>query len=601
MKRINYIAIASLLLLGTSCKKDFLDRASSSAVSKEIFFNTTDDLATYTNGLYKQMRAQYTDLYSDNIALSNNDQNAEVRTLLAGTLTPSIVKGWDKDAWKPLRDVNYMLDNAGKVTGDPALINHYIGIARFFRANFYYQMVKKYGDVPWYSHVLGTKSEDLYKAKDPRKAVVDSVMKDLEFAAANVLPPNSSVKKFDNTYITKWGALTLLSRIALHEGTFRKYHKDLGLEGTANALLERAESASQQIMNEGGFSITGSTATDYRALFSSNNVGANNEIILLQKNSKDLGVANNTHTVLDWQWALSAELADEFLMKDGTTFTSKVDYRKKTFVDLFKDRDPRLAETIMPAGFSNNTAGTPYITRPDFGGLLQIKFYPRDPSLRGGWELNYTDLPIMRYAEVLLINAEAKAELNKLTQPDIDATINKLRARVGMPALNLATANAAPDAYLANRYPELTGSMKGVILEIRRERRVELACEGFRFDDLYRWKAGNLLAKAPSGLYVPKLGPIDVTGDGVADIAVLKKGDDSPLVGIPKDVLEKMPKFYINDGTFYLENGDSGRIMFIDDKASRPRSFNEAKYYYFPIPIEQTVLNPKLEQPMGWK
>lgn len=597
MKRINYIAFASLVFLGVSCKKDYLDRTSGSAITKEVFFNTPEDLATYTNGLYKQMRAEYTDLYSDNIALSNNDQNAEVRTLLAGTLSPATVKGWDKDAWAPLRDVNYMLNNVGKVSGDPAVINHYIGIARLFRANFYYEMVKKYGDVPWYSQVLGTSSEDLYKAKDPRTAVVDSLMKDLEFAAANVLPART-----DNSYITKWGALTLLSRIALHEGTFRKYHTELNLQNTAATFLERAASASQEIISNGGFVISGNSGTDYRALFSSNNLSTNKEIIFIQKNSRDLGVANNTHTVLDWQWALSASLANEFLMKDGTPFTSTANYGKKEFKELFQDRDPRLAETIMPPGFSNNAAGTPYITRPDFGGLLQIKFYPRDPALRGGWDLNYTDLPIMRYAEVLLINAEAKAELGKLTQADVDVTVNKIRHRVGMPALNLTVANAAPDSYLANQYPAVSGVNKGIILEIRRERRVELACEGFRFDDLYRWKAGALLAQAPGGMYIPTLGGIDVTGDGVADIAILKKGDESPIANLPAAVKEKIVKFYVNDGTFYLENETSGKIKFLDDKApQRPRSFNEAKYYYFPIPIEQTVLNPKLEQPTGWK
>lgn len=596
MKRINSIIFACLVLLGASCKKDYLERKSGSAITKEVFFNTAEDLALYTNGLYTQMRASYTDLYSDNIALSNNDQNAEVRTMLAGTLTPATVKGWDKVVWAPLRDVNYMLDNAGKVSGDPAVVNHYIGIARLLRANFYYTMVKKYGDVPWYSHVMGTSSEELYKAKDPRATVVDSVMKDLEFAAANVLPART-----DNSYFTKWSALTLLSRIALHEGTFRKYHPELNLQNTAQQFLQRAVSASQEIMSNGGFSISGSSAADYRALFSSNNLSANKEIIFLQKNSRDLGVANNTHTVLDWQWALSAELADEFLMKDGTAFTAKADYKKKSLLELFKDRDPRLAETIMPAGFSNNATGTPYITRPDFGGLLQIKFYPRDPALRGGWELNYTDLPIMRYAEVLLIHAEAKAELGSINQADIDATVNKLRARVGMPALKVAAANAAPDAYLAAQYPSVSGPNKGLLLEIRRERRVELACEGFRFDDLYRWKAGRLLAKAPSGMYIPKLGAIDVTGDGAADIAILKKGDDSPLTGIPKEQLEKISKFYINEGTFYLDNGESGRIMFVDDKTSRPRSFDESKYYYFPIPIEQTVLNPNLKQPTGWQ
>jgi len=167
---------------------------------------------------------------------------------------------------------------------------------------------------------------------------------------------------------------------------------------------------------------------DFRALFSSNNLSGNKEVIFLQKNDRQLGVTNNTHTVHDWQWALSAGLADEFLMDDGTPFTAQAGYDKKTFVEMFEHRDPRLAETIMPPGFGRIPGGDPYITRPDFGGLLQLKFYPREPALRGGWELNYTDLPIFRLAEILLINAEAKAELGPLTQADLDARVNSLRA-----------------------------------------------------------------------------------------------------------------------------------------------------------------------------
>lgn len=592
MKRINYILLA-VSLLGISCQKDFLEKTPGSAITKEQFFNTVADLETYTNGLYGQLRANYTDLQSDNIALSNNGQNADVRTLLAGTLAPANVGGWNN--WGNLRNINFMLDNVGKAQGDQTVINHYIGIARFFRANFYYNMVKRYGDVPWYGRVLGTSDPDLYKAKDPRTVVVDSIMKDLEFAAANVLP-----QRTDNTYITKWGALTLLAKIALHEGTYRKYHSELNLQATADAYLQRAVTASQEIMNDGGFEIVGSTATDYRNLFSSANLSGNKEIIYLQKNSRELGVANNTHTVLDWQWALNANLADEFLMKDGTPFTSQPDYNKKGFIEMFDNRDPRLAETIMPPGFSNNTEGTPYITRPEFGGLLQIKFYPRDASLRGGWELNYTDIPIFRFAEILLINAEAKGELGTLTQGDLNLTINKLRTRVGMPALNMTTANAAPDTYLANQYPNVNGVNKGVLLEIRRERRVELACEGQRFDDLYRWKVGALLANAPAGFYVAALGAIDVTGDGTPDIAILQNNDESPLAGLPADVREKLSKYNINTGTFYLENGTSGRVMFNEDKTGRPRSFDESKYYYFPIPLEQTILNDNLKQPTGW-
>ncbi|MBO9592788.1 MAG: RagB/SusD family nutrient uptake outer membrane protein [Niabella sp.] len=604
MKRISYILLATAVL-GVSCKKEFLQRTPPSAITNDDFFNTPADLETYTNGMYSsQLRAVWADVYaadkySDNIAIYTG--SSEIDNLIRGGITPGTVGGWSRDTWNVLRNINYMLDNVGKTTGDAAAINHYIGVARFFRANFYYNLVKRYGDVPWYGHTLGNKDEAmLTKAKDPRTVVVDSIMADLEFAAANIKSTYPASATPRNTYVTPWAALTLLARVALHEGTYRKYHSELNLQSSAQVFLQRAVSASQAIMDNGGFDITGSGAAGYRALFSSNDLSANKEVIFLQKNNKELGVANNTHVVLDWQWALSSSLADEFLMSDGTPFTSQNGYSTKTFIQMFANRDPRLAETIMPPGFKNDPNGNPYLTRPNFGGYLQVKFYPRDPALRGGWELNYTDLPIFRYAEVLLTNAEAKAELGTITQGDIDATINKIRSRVGMPALNMTAANAAPDAYLANKNPLVTGANKGVILEIRRERRVELACEGFRADDLYRWKAGALLAQNSSGMYVPALGGLDVTGDGVEDIAILQsKNDESPIAGLPADVKAKIVKYYLSDGTFTLSNGTSGRIQFAKDVA-QPRNFVDPKYYYFPIPVSQTVLNKNLTQPTGW-
>lgn len=596
MKIIQYVTILTGLFLLLSCDDDFLQRNPQTAITKEDFFNTPADLETYTNGLYGNLGASWEDLYSDNISI--NTGGNETDNLIRGGVTPGNVGGWN--TWGELRRINYLLDNTSKTTGDAAVINHYIGVARFFRALFYYRMVKRYGDVPWYSHVMGTDDEAmLYKAKDPRAIVVDSVMNDLEFAATYVLPARTN-----KTMVTRWAALALLSRVALHEGTYRTYHDELGLKGTAPRFLERAVTASQKIMEEGGFEIhnTGNGAADFRSLFSSNNLSANKEVIFLQKNSKEDGIANNTHVVLDWQWALSGSLANEFLMSDGTAFTSQAGYDKKTFTEVFRNRDPRMAETIMPPGFSNVPAtNAPYIIKPSFGGYLQLKFYPRDPALRGGWGLNYTDLPIFRYAEVLLVHAEAKAELGTITQSDLDKTINLLRRRVKMPDLNLAAANASPDPYLAGRYPAVAGAGKGVILEIRRERRTEMACEGLRFDDLYRWKSGALLGQDSKGIYVPSLGGIDVTGDGVEDIAILKAvGDEAPLAGLPADVKAKIVKYYLSDGSFYLSQATSGNIMFGRDK-QQPRNFIESKYYYFPIPLEQTILNKNLKQSTGWE
>lgn len=587
-----YLLFVLPAVLMTACKKDFLQRNPQTDITSVEFFKTSSDLETYTNGLYYMLPASSDDLFSDNISVYNG--GAELDALIRGKISPDNVSGWNN--WGDLRRINFMLDNVYKTTGDQVAINHFIGIARFFRALFYFNMVKRYGDVPWYSHVMQTSDQDMiYKARDPRTLVVDSLMADLEFAAANI---SNTMNSGTNTRVTKWAAYTLLARVALYEGTFREYHTDLNLQSTAQTYLQRAVTASDTIINNGGFAIynTGGGALDFRTLFSSNSLAGNKEVIFLQKNDSKLGVANNTHVVLDWQWALSKGLANDFLMNDGTPFTSQANYDKEGFVQMFQNRDPRMAETIMPPGFSTTPGGSPYLIKPDFGGMLQVKCYPRDPALRGGWVADYTDLPIFRYAEILLTNAEAKAELGTLTQPDLDKTVNLLRRRVGMPDLNMAFANANPDAVQAAMYPAVSGANQGVLLEIRRERRVEMACEGLRWNDLLRWKAGALIAQPMQGIYVPALGGLDVTGDGNPDIAIWQNPQSvQPVPGLPANA----PQYYLDGSSYYLSGGTSGVILFGKDQ-SQPRSFVDPKYYYFPVPTQQTVLNTNLKQEFGW-
>jgi hypothetical protein len=602
MKYSQLIITGMLAVFCGSCKKDFLQRDPKTEITQNDFFKTPEDLETYTNGFYAMMvpafnnatAPSFADIYSDNISVYTGGSETDV--LIRGGITPSTVEGWN--TWDKLRGINFMLDNVQQTAGDAERINHYIGIAKFFRAYFYYNMVKLYGDVPWYGHVLNADDELLYKSKDPRTLIVDSVMNDLEFAAEHISADG------DNTGITKWSALTLLARTALHEGTYRKYHDELQLQSTANAFLEKAAEASQQIIDGGAFSIYKTTGggQDFRTLFSSGDLSGNPEVIFLHKSSKTEGISNVAHYVFDWQWALSRSLADEFLMTDGTPFTSQPNYDKKTFVQIFQNRDPRMAETIMPPGFTINPPdGLPYLIKPNFGGLLQVKFYPGDPALRGGNDDSYTDMAIFRYAEILLINAEAKAELGTVTQADIDNTINLLRDRVNMPPLDMAYANAHADAKLAAEYPLVNGADKGLLLEIRRERRVEMAAEGLRYDDLYRWKAGALLGMDSQGMYVPSLGALDVTGDGQYDIAILEApGAEDPIAGLPENVKNSLVKYYLSDHFFYLSNNNAGFVMFVKDK-EQPRNFIEPKYYYRPIPLQQTLLNTHLTQPEGWQ
>lgn len=594
--KTTYILALGLMSIGmTACKKDFLQRNPESEITEGVFFQSPTDLETYSNGFYRQISPSYSDINSDNI--SNYNANGEVDLLVRGGLSAANVGGWGKDDWEPLRRINFMLDHIGQTKGDPVMIKHYVGIARFFRANFYFDKIKKYHNVPWYGHVLSENDPELYKGQDPRALVVDSVLRDLNYAVENIKADAKT-----KTRVTKWAALALLSRFALHEGTFRKYHDEIGLIADHQRFLDIAVAASDKIMKEGGFSLvsTGKGGEDYRSLFSSPTLSGNKEMIMWADYNRELGIGNNTHTVLDYTWSLSRSLADTYLKKDGTPFTSSPGYDTKIYTEVFADRDPRMTETIInPAFRGASTIDEPYRIKATLGGYNQIKFYPRDPALRQGWEANYTGLPIFRYAEILLINAEAKAESGNINQGDLDQTINLLRSRVQMPPLSMGV---AVDPVLAATYPNISNA---VLLEIRRERRVETACEGFRFSDLMRWKAGKLFQDSQQGMYVPALGPMDVTGDGKPDIAILPSPDDeSSIANIPVLERDKLSKFYLKNRTgidqnFYLTNGTSGFIAFTRDR-DQPRNFISPKYYYRPIPIGETVVNPQLKQVFGW-
>ena len=192
--------------------------------------------------------------------------------------------------------------------------------------------------------------------------------------------------------------------------------------------------------------------------------------------------------------------------------------------------------------------------------------------------------------------------MSTLTQSDLDNTVNVLRDRVGMPHLDLAWANANPDPIQAAKFPNLEASNLGVILEIRRERRVELAFENTQYDDLMRWHAGKLLEAIPEGMYFPGVGDYDMTGDGIPDIRLIPEGQTIPSERERNSL--GIPLVYYTIGSFggnasvYLENGVNGGAMVTDD---RTRTFLEPKYYYRPVPNTEVILNPNLKQLFGWE
>lgn len=273
---------------------------------------------------------------------------------------------------------------------------------------------------------------------------------------------------------------------------------------------------------------------------------------------------------------------------DGTRFTDDPNYSTMEFKDEIVGRDPRLAQTIRTSGIKMSGTMT---------GYQLLKYAQGDLDLL---ELQGNDMPLFRLAEVFLNYAEAKAELGTLTQDDLDKSVNKLRQRVSMPDLNMADANANPDPYLCSPttgYVNVSGDNKGVILEIRRERGIELIMEGFRYYDLMRWKEGQCIAQPMEGIYIPD-GVInaayDLDGDGTPDVCFYD-GDSQPDLGEINYVqISKQA-----DGVTTLTEGTKGNLRLYNNI---DRTWNEDRDYLYPIPRQEiTLSNGVVTQNPGWE
>jgi hypothetical protein len=602
-----------------ACNDDFMERVPKTSITAPAFFKSVTDMQLYVNGIYEAMipNGTYGDFASDNVTVRVGED--PYASLLYGRTSKENIGGWD--GWDKLRRVNLMLNSvdesavSGMTGGSEADVKSLLGIARYFRARFYIDKVQTYSDVPWYDVVIESSDEDLlYKAQDPRETVVEKIMEDLEYAAENIKPDLGN-----RTRVHKYVALAEISRFCLYEGTYRKYHSEIGLASSANRFLERAVSASLEIINSGEFEITGggtnvelapgiTGSTGFRAMFCSSKLGDNREMIQWSEYDYNNNRRHNADVLLKdngTRYSLSRSLQESFLTKDGKPFSTVAGYATKEYGEVFVDRDPRMGSTFAYPGVNeeNMVNGQPtgeitevYQVWPNCGGYEMVKFYYqyKMDELKSPTGIGmFTSLPVFRLGEILLNYAEAKAELGKFGEADGTVTpagvINMLRDRVAMPHFN---ASVEVDQTLRDLYPGVTDNN---ILAVRRERRVELAGEGLRRHDMNRWYAGKLFEHATTmqGIYVPRLPYVyDVTGDGVPDVGIAANTDsrtgDANILWYDLDDANV---------SFYLENGTSGYVRYKDDAARR---FVEPKYYYSPIPIGQTVLNPNLTQPYGW-
>ena len=587
-KIVKLLSLVTLVAVFSGCE-NYLDKEPLSQIPETGYFRTAQDLEFFTNPLYNMLNvANYDREQSDHLV-----QMTLSEVLIGGNrrVVPNSGGGWD---WDHLRRINTLLARVDQCE-DEAAVRQYSGVARFFRAMFYYEKVKRFGDVPWYDTELGTSDEALYKPRDPRELVMTNMIADIDYAIAN-LPEEVSVYR-----VNKWTALALKSRFCLYEGTFRKYH---GGED-ADKYLQLAADAARAVIDGNQYRLFAAGGVDnaYYTLFSQDDADAG-EFILAYDYSNSPRVNHDassfTMSAAQGRPSYTKKFVNTYLMKDGSRFTDQAGWETMTFIDEVQDRDPRLTQSIRNPKFTLSD-GLPFPNKfaVSVDGYHPIKFMQdvtQGYDVRVGY--SYNDLPVFRYAEVLLNYAEAKAELGTLTQADVDISIKLLRDRVDMPNLDVAAANANPDPYLLSAeagYTNITAANVGVILEIRRERAIELVQEGFRLDDLVRWKAGYCIDQQLVGIYFPGPGEYDLTGDGKTDLVLYTNGN-KPADEVGVEMYELgIP---VNNGGMILTEGTKGNVFF--HSVIERAGFNENRDYLYPIPINERSLNPNLTQNPGW-
>lgn len=596
----NIIAlILSASVLVVSC--DLAEQPKAKA-GRDMIFGSETGLLTYTNGFYEYL-PDYDNAHKQNITMDNAAKNA-TGTYEVGAYTTNTSTSW---SWSSIRNVNYFLKyNTSSNVSEP-IRNNYSGIARLFRAYLYFNKFVQYGAVPWIDIPLEPDSPELYKTQDSRDVIISKMIEDLDFAAANItedkITPNSN-------RVNRWTALFFKSRVCLFEASFRKYHATGSKYGkeylkdckiTAEELYRQAADAAQEIIEKGPYRLyTGTPYANgrgsYRELFISDNAVSQEVMLSLALDPVlQLGEANWYYNSSTYgpHLCMTHAFAKTYLNLDGTPYNDKKGDTYKTFAEETSGRDYRLNQTIRGADYTCKDKEGVFVPTPanmtghSLTGYQFTKYVMDDISFDGG-RTNYNDVPIARYAEVLLNYAEAKAELGTLTDADWEKTIGALRGRAGITG-GLDKKPTTADPYMMSIY---TGVTDPVILEVRREREIELILEGLRLNDLKRWACGKLWETAAwDGIYIPALNtPLDLNGDGTNDVFVT---EDSKYSGPYKSIAMytganlKVVKLADDTKGGYRLNYEISRV------------WNDNMYIY-PIPEIVIQKNPNLKQNPGW-
>lgn len=591
MKTISKILIFVSMSLALSGCDDFLTKEPETNLSPNTFFSSEAELELWTNRFYSLFAGPDTDA----IQVSDIQIAKNLSSVQQGTRSPA-TENWGTSAWAYLRYINYYLERSGNCS-DETVRQRYDGVAYFFRALFYFEKVRKYGDIPYYDFVIPSNDwASLKRPRDSRGFVMKKVMEDLDRAITD-LPDNWPS---DALYrLSKNAARAMKARAALYEGTFRKYHgiADETIDGvtiSADYFLQLAADAAWAIMEQNKYSLyKGNTLkldAPYREYFILEDGDAKETILSMRFNADILVRHGIQFTFRNMRHSATQRLVNHYLMADGSKIQDQPGYETMTYNQQFQNRDPRMAQTLMAPGYVDLNGIDEVIEdckSYDMTGYRFIKFVSDDTH--NGATTSTTDWSVFRYPEILLTYAEAKAELGTLTPEDIALTVDIVRDRVGMPALDMAAANNNPDPLMASYYPNVnSGANKGVILEIRRERTVELLMENLRYWDIMRWKEGKRFEKPFTGLYFPGTGSYDLNNDGVDDVCIWSGSKPATSA----------PAVYELNKEIFLSGGDSGYIIIHTDYA---RSWNEERDYLYPVPTDDRVLTQgAITQNPGW-
>ena len=614
MKKSIFI-LALISLLAASCDlEEKLTLIPESQLTPESYFKTAEDLQLFSNTFYNNFLEKEPYSIESDVFIKMNPSNL----IRGGTdrTVPTSGGGW---SFTNLRKMNTLLANIHNCE-DKTAVKEYTALVKFWRAYYYAEMICKFGDVPWIDHEIGSADADLYNPRDTRETVLGHILEDIDEAIENL--PGKAKAPQTAYRVNKYTAMFLKAQFCLFEGTFRKYHAApapfensyTAADGSThdyNYYLDLAAQAAQDLMNSKAYKLfsTGKPNQDYLDLFKFDNANTD-EMILAINFDKDLKIKQDVGRSITSQTAarygMAKKLVDSYLMADGTRFTDKPGWNVMPFAEEVAGRDPRLAQTIRTPGYSWKKPGTSK-DGPEFAycntGYQSIKYIPAYDTKPYTADNCFNDMPVYRYAEALLIYAEAKAERGTLTQDDLDISVNLIRKRAGMPDLNMAAANASPDPYLLSEetgYPNVTGTNQGVILEIRRERAIELFQEGYgRYFDLIRWKAGYCINQPFYGMYIPGPGNYDFGDDSKYTLYV----GDKPAGAYNQSFKLYDPAGEATGDMVYLVNPNTGAYAtagVMDPLKNIPHHFDETKHYFYPINEKDLQLNTNLKQNPNW-